>query len=107
MVTKFLHKHHHNMYNIFHNWNEIKRWPEVAGNYPERCAALAGKISSFRRRPAMVWLGTGGVCLLGVWASKPRWWPDLERPESTPAKMGFQAVRLRFRVDLGSIFLPP
>jgi hypothetical protein len=74
------------MYNIFHNWNEVKRWPEVAGKYLNIGAAIAGEISSFRRRPAMVWLGAGGYGLLVRWASKPSGWSELEWPETAPAK---------------------
>jgi hypothetical protein len=79
----------------------------VAGKYLNIGAALAGEISSFRRRPAMVWLGTGRVSFVVLWAFKPRRWPDLERPESAPARVGFQTAARDFWVDFDLIFLPP
>ena len=59
------------MYNIFHNLNEVKRWPEVAGNYPESRSDPQGGLQSDLRRPAMYGGGAGGAWLVLAWASKP------------------------------------
>jgi hypothetical protein len=87
MVTKFYRQHLLITTNNFHNWTEVKRWPEVAGNYLQRRAALTGRLPSDRRRPAMVSFGAGGADFVGMWASKPKWWPELERPEMAPARV--------------------
>jgi hypothetical protein len=73
------------MYNIFHNWNEVKRWPEVAGIYLERGCAAAGEISSDLRRPAVDLPKVGGAEFLGWWASRSMGlhrlvWPEIENP---------------------------
>ena len=50
-------------------------------------AALTGRLLPDHRRPAMVSFRAGGADFVGIWVSKPKWWPELERPEMAPARV--------------------
>jgi hypothetical protein len=90
------------MYIIFHNWNEVKRWPEVAGNYLERGCAAAVESCSDLRRPAVDLPKVGGARFLGWWASRSMGFHRLVWPEfGNPSRAKSFAVASTFKPDSG------